>query len=95
MNYSQMSYAKLYQMESWSTEELLFSITQFQMQDSLFGTKISRLLPTYLSKTLLAQEVWITAEHLSLLSATLWTSSCWSEHPQCSQYATAVKREEA
>jgi len=71
MNYSQMSYAKLYQMESWSTEELLFSITQFQMQDSLFGTKISRLLPTYLSKTLLAQEVWITAEHLSLLSATL------------------------
>lgn len=66
MNYSQMSYAKLHQMESWPTEELLFSITQFQMQDSLFGTKIFKLLPTCLSKTLLAQRAWITAEHLSL-----------------------------
>lgn len=55
MNYSQMSYAKLHQMESWPTEELLFSITQFQMQDSLDGTKILKLLPSYLSKTLLAQ----------------------------------------
>lgn len=50
MNYSQMSYAKLHQMESWPAEELLFSITQFQMQDSLFGTKIFRLLPASLSK---------------------------------------------
>lgn len=71
MNYSQMSYAKLHQMESWPAEELLFSITQFQMQDSLFGTKIFRLLPASLSKTLLAQQVWITAEHISHLSATL------------------------
>lgn len=89
MNYSQMNYAKLHQMESWPAEELLFSITQFQMQDSLFGTKIFRLLPASLSKTLLAQQVWITAKHLSHLCHSVnlimlkWTPTVFTTHNCC------------
>lgn len=67
MNYSQMSYAKLYQMESWPTEMLLFPITEFQMKEPKVGTKNIRIIADLSVKNITTQWVWITAEHLSIL----------------------------